>query len=334
MKHVGGKGGQPGWNLKFRSMGIFAVKLLVTGGCFWYIARQIDGPNFIRLISSMSVPWVMLATLAILVELPLAALRWGNIIDLLDSHRHTPFGTITALTAIGLFFGQVLPFLAGDTIRFWLLTRLGYAWREALVSTLIDRGVGLLALVAISFFIVLCPSPLADESGYRGIAQQAFGIILAVGVGGLALARPISAIFVRWRFTRWLGQFGFMAYDVLLRSRRSPAIFGLAVSVHVLTVLSIWCLGRALHLALSLFDAGVLFTVMISVALLPISVGGWGLREMAVTSLLHSHGVPLEQALLLSVSFGVVLTIAFMPGATVWALYTPQPASVVLEEPR
>jgi glycosyltransferase 2 family protein len=57
--------------------------------------------------------------------------------------------------------------------------------------------------------------------------------------------------------------------------------------------------------------------------LIPVSIGGWGVRELAVTSLLGSHGVPLERALFFSVCFGLTLLIAALPGAIVWAAYSP-----------
>jgi hypothetical protein len=61
--------------------------------------------------------------------------------------------------------------------------------------------------------------------------------------------------------------------------------------LHALTIIIVWSVGRAQGLALPLPDAAVLFTVMIGVVLVPISIGGWGLRELAVVSLLATHGV-------------------------------------------
>jgi hypothetical protein len=68
---------------------------------------------------------------------------------------------------------------------------------------------------------------------------------------------------------------------------------------------------------------------MISVALVPISIGGWGLREVAVIALLGNHGVPPERALLFSVCFGLTLAVGSLPGALAWLLYsfTPAPRS-------
>ena len=88
----------------------------------------------------------------------------------------------------------------------------------------------------------------------------------------------------------------------------------------------IWSLGRGQGLVLPLSDAAVLFTVMIGVALVPISISGWGLRELAVISLLGNHGIAPERALLFSVCFGLVLAIGSLPGALAWLFYVFAPS--------
>jgi len=73
----------------------------------------------------------------------------------------------------------------------------------------------------------------------------------------------------------------------------------------------------------------VLFIVMTGVVVVPISIGGWGLRELAVVSLLASYGVAPERALLFSVCFGLALAVGSLPGALAWLLYpfAPERAS-------
>jgi hypothetical protein len=82
----------------------------------------------------------------------------------------------------------------------------------------------------------------------------------------------------------------------------------------VLTIAVIWSIGRAQGLVLPVTDAAVLFAVILGVTLVPISIGGWGLRELAVISLLGNHGIAPERALLFSVCFGFVLAISSLPG--------------------
>src|SRR5207245_4229914 len=93
----------------------------------------------------------------------------------------------------------------------------------------------------------------------------------------------------------------------ILLGSKGPVILTIGCLIHALTIVVVWSVGRAQGLALPLPDAAVLFTVMIGVAFIPISIGGWGLRELAVISLLASYGVAPERALLLSVCFGLAL---------------------------
>jgi hypothetical protein len=109
-------------------------------------------------------------------------------------------------------------------------------------------------------------------------------------------------------------------------------ILSIGCLIHALTIGIVWSVGRAQGLALPLSDAAILFTVMIGIVLVPISIGGWGLRELAVVSLLATHGVAAERALLFSVCFGLALAIGSLPGALAWLLYPFAPARPSTEE--
>jgi glycosyltransferase 2 family protein len=113
----------------------------------------------------------------------------------------------------------------------------------------------------------------------------------------------------------------------VLLGRKGPLILGIGCLVHVLTIVVVWSLGRAQGLALPIPDAAVLFVVMIGVAIVPISISGWGLREVAVMSLLGNLGIAPEKALLFSVCFGLVFAVGSLPGALVWLLYSLGPAA-------
>jgi hypothetical protein len=119
-----------------------------------------------------------------------------------------------------------------------------------------------------------------------------------------------------------------LAADVhrVLLGRKSPAIIAAGTLIHLLTIFMVWSLGRAQGLALPLSDAAVLFTVMVGVTIVPISISGWGLRELAVVSLLGNFGVAPERALLFSVCFGLTVAIGSLPGALAWVLYSFSPS--------
>jgi hypothetical protein len=167
------------------------------------------------------------------------------------------------------------------------------------------------------------PSPLAALGGHRAAVTVLFVALLIVSVASLLLARGLGTVLEFWRYTAWLGRFSKAAHSVLVARRTGLAVAGLAVVVHLQTILAVWLLSQAAGLALSMLDAGVVFVVVMAVALIPISIAGWGVREVTVVSLLTGYGVSLERALFLSVCFGLAVLIAALPGALVWAMYSP-----------
>jgi glycosyltransferase 2 family protein len=305
---------------------IFAAKLLVTGACFWYLSRQIDLSQVLSAIALLDFRWVAFAILIAVLEIPLSGLRWRNVVAaLVPDDRRMTRSVMIAITAIGVFFAQVLPSVAGDGVRAWMLARISGDWREAVMSVLIDRGIGVGLLVAMGFAILLLPSGLTALGGYRDVVLVAYGGLLLTGAFGLLLAPRMAPLLARWRYSRWLGALALDARDVLI-GPKGPMILGLGCLIHALTIVVVWSIGRAQGLVLPVTDAAVLFTVMIGVAIVPISIGGWGLRELAVISLLGNHGIAPGRALLFSVCFGLVLAIGSLPGALAWLIYAFAPS--------
>jgi uncharacterized membrane protein YbhN (UPF0104 family) len=303
---------------------LFLVKLAVTGICFWYVARQVNVADFKQLLGAFEYGWALIAVLVVMVETPLVALRWRAILNSLASGvEQTPSTPIIAITAIAVFVAQVLPNVAADAVRVWLLARSGRSWRHGLPSVVIDRGLGVFTLLVIGFVTMLFPSELTALAGYRTLALQIFGVLIAGAVAAVLVVPYVAPVLERFSLTRLAGQFGSATHYVLIRSRARWWILSIGFAVHLLTIVAVWSLGRAHGLVLPVLDAALLFTFMVSIALIPVSIGGWGLRELAISSLLGAYGVPLEQALFFSVSFGLVLMLAALPGAVVWAFFSP-----------
>ena len=191
---------------------------------------------------------------------------------------------------------------------------------------MIDRGVGVGLLIALGFVILLLPSGLSALGGYRNLVLTIYGSLLVAAAVVLWLLPRLIAPLNRIRYVRWITGLAADARRVVL-GPKCLAILGIACLIHAVTILIIWSLGRAQGLFLPMADAAVLFVVMIGVALVPVSINGWGLRELAVVALLGRHGITPEQALVFSVCFGLVLALASLPGALAWVLYSVAPAN-------
>ena len=148
-------------------------------------------------------------------------------------------------------------------------------------------------------------------------------VILAAACGFL-----LSCLFGRGRFERRMLR-SLLSFKVLLRVIE---IGGITVLGQLL-VLSCFVLGLhavAPHIDLpNLLAASALVSFAAS---LPLSAGGWGVREIAAVEFFGLLGVPAEKALVVSVLIGLCSTLALVLAAPLLAFKTP-PAKESWPEP-
>ena len=60
--------------------------------------------------------------------------------------------------------------------------------------------------------------------------------------------------------------------------------------------------------------------LVVLIMTIPISIGGWGVRETAMVALFGLIGVSNEGALVLSVLIGLVGMVSALPGGLIWLL--------------
>jgi uncharacterized membrane protein YbhN (UPF0104 family) len=295
-----------------------ALKIAITLVCFWYLLHHIDTAELRRTVPGIDVQWSMLAMALLVAQIPLVGLRWLQIAKILAMHgRQLTWVWMTVAAGIAQFFGQILPVVAGDGVRVWFLGRFSNNWRDATISVVIDRCVGIGLLLIFTLVILLLPSSFGAFDQDRSTVVTALAIMLVVALICLAVSARLGPKLIGWRYGRWIDRF-FGGARAAVFGPRSAIILTIGCIIHGLTIAAVWSLGRAQGLPLSPADAAVLFAVMIGVALVPFTVGGWGLRELAMVSLFGNHGLTPERALVFSMYFGLASITASLPGAVAW----------------
>ena len=83
---------------------------------------------------------------------------------------------------------------------------------------------------------------------------------------------------------------------------------------HLLAVAIAWTLAQGMGLELSVLQALALFPLVLFAALVPVSVGGWGVREGAAVLVFVPIGWTAADAVALSLLFGLTQVVAASPG--------------------
>ena len=302
---------------RWRRWLFIGAKLLVTVVAFAALLRVVDQDVFVALLPHIHWGLVAIALGSVVVQILIVAARWRMVIGWLADGPAPPPLRMVSISYAGHFFNQVLPFVAGDGLRAWLLSLEGFRFRLSLRSVLVDRAMGVFALLLIALpSLFLAPMLNNNPAVARPLTLLICGMLAGFAIS--VTAAPLLLRLMRtWPIFQIIAEI-IMDTRKLLTSHSAWPVLGLSLMAHLIAVASVFVIARAIDLPLAFLDCFALVPSMLLVTMVPIAIGGWGVREAVVVTLLRSADIPAEPALLLSLSYGAVLTISALPGIAAW----------------
>ena len=310
-----------------RRLALLVLKVLVTAALIWFAFQDVTfGQLGVRLAGADA--GLLLAALTVLLMMSiLAGARWRAVSWLAGA----PLGHLAAQRGlfVGLFFNQTLPSsIGGDAMRIWLVGRAGAPLSAAIASVFLDRAIGLAALAWTS---VLGAGALI-AGGNIGAWLGVVSILLAVlAVAGFALLVAFGGGAGRGLEARgWTRPVRAAAQAArrLVRMRRlGLAVLAQSLAVHLLLVAAAALIFAALGAPVPVFYLVGAVPLVMLLAVLPVSLGGWGVRETAMVAALAPVAVSPADSLTGAVLLGLGLLVAGLPGGIWWlaARRTPHP---------
>ncbi len=293
----------------------FVAKAAVSGLLVAVVLSRADISGVRESLAAASWPRLLIALAFFLMSPFLGGLRWW--LALRGMGKQARLLELTGFFSVALVVGQVLPSVAGDGVRVWLSSRRGYGLRVSLQSVLIERVFMVLSLLGLA----LATSPLlAALTGDRGPIWLS-SAVFAIGVAGFVFLLAADRAPVPFAHLRFWQAFAYTAEPArrLLRSRWGAllALTGLVSNLNF--ALGAFLLGQALGVKATGWDFLAIMPAVTLATTLPISLGGWGVREGVFVLLLGRVGVPAAEALSLSLLFGLFSMVSGFPGLLAWA---------------
>jgi glycosyltransferase 2 family protein len=293
-----------GWRSKL----FFLVRLLVSAGLVVYLLTVINWSRAFNSISRsdklllIGVPLITLGSFAV------SALRWKTI--LADNQVQFPWFQAFRGYVLALFYGTFLPgVLGGDAIRIGICvqkTRCSVSTSTAAV--LLERFGGVVSLFCLLFLAYFSSPQLIND--LLAIRNNQFVFWIAVS----ALTGMMILIITRSLWFHWLPESHSNSFSgQLIRLIRSFASTLVTLQNRSLFIILIYCilfqlfdiaatftLSDAIGLHLSPITFFIVLPLTYLVLMLPISLGGLGLREGSMVFLLSRFGISASDAIMLS----------------------------------
>ena len=298
-----------------------AIKLLVTAFLLWVALRAVDVTVVTDVLSSPNPLWVAAATILTLLIITADGLLLATVLPMFD--RHVPVRTAMLYSMVGWFFSNVAPStVGGDLYRGVQLSRAGIPVGTAVRAVLSIRLLSLATLI----LVMIAGLPIAvrvidDRSGLI-VILTALGMAIAALLGLYLFDRlPWTNSFLeRWRLLEKVKAISIDFRRMVSATPQAKAAWGEAAIQHILRVGVIIALAAALGLDIPPETLFALTPAALLVAMIPVSFGGWGVREVSFVYLLGTAGVDATSALVLSVAFGLLRLAVGAIGGVLWVI--------------
>jgi len=304
---------------------LLALKISVSIVLLTLLFSKIDVARLWAIARQASLRWFGVALAIYSVNVIASTWRWHLLLDAqeVDVRRRWLFGSFL----VASFFNNFLPSnIGGDVIRIRDTAKPAGSRTLAATVVLMDRVLGLMALVLVaavgaSAAGAVHPAALPIWPAWlwvgllAGAAASAPAVFAPAGFG--RFLQPLTVF-----HPEWVGNRIEKLTEVLTRFRARPGTlarcFATAVFVQATMVLFYFAVTHALRLSVSLSDIAVIVPISFVVQMLPVSFGGFGVREATFSIYFSRIGQPIESAIAMSLLAQALLMLFSLLGAAVY----------------
>lgn len=310
------------------------LQIAFTGGILAYLFR--DGEKNRQILEALShahLAWIAAAFGCFGIVVTAGITRWKMLLRVQEIH--IGWGRMASLFLIGVLFNPFMPGGTGGDVAkiFYLLKETPGRKPAAMLAVLMDRLVGLFGLILIAGTVIvlryrwLTQTPVTATLLYTLLAIFAGSlgfILVSFAVTGFGLVHKLPQ---RMPLRDALVDLS-VAYNQYGRAWGTTlTALLLCLPVHLGVFTLSYCVGRAFEASASLgtlMDYWGIMPIVNTIASVPISIGGTGIREGLFVKLLGGLlGIPEAAALTISLTTYAVLIAWSLVGGIVYLFYRP-----------
>lgn len=290
------------------------IRVLFLASIFILLWRVADGEEAIRLLVDAEPLLLLAGFIALTLQTVFAAFRWriaasqlGIFIDIKSAIGEYYLSQMTNQSLPGGFMGDI-----GRVIR----SRSQAGWVRSAQAVIIERMAGQSSLFVLFFISLGLNLALPADLSLPNWLLLGSGLML---IGSIVLVSILTAVikFGGSTLAESLANLWGVIYETLFARNIRWTQLGLSFLAVTMNILGFVFAARAVGSPISIATAFVLVPLILLAMLIPLTVGGWGIREAAAAALFPIAGLAASEGLAASVAFGLIFLFASLPGALV-----------------
>ena len=281
------------------------LKYVLSISLIYYIINQY-GINIFNILSIIDIRYIMLIILISVIQHFLSAYRWMYISKI--TNLNISFKNSIQFYYISTFMNNILPGgIIGDIFRIYHTTenkieilKIG----KSVQAVIFERLSGQIMLLA--FFIVSLTFYFLINNKYEAFFYLLFPSLLIFFIFKLFLNKKIKKML----HGKKIGHNIYTVFSGEVFWKHLILSFFVVCSYVLIYVISAVSLGLDIdYLAFMVFSPIILFSMT-----LPISIGGWGIRELTALLLSLLLGLSASASISVSIIYGILNLICSLPG--------------------
>jgi uncharacterized protein (TIRG00374 family) len=288
---------------KYRKIILPVVRVLISASLITYLViRHLDNlQTVMSILRSVNITMLLLGLATHAFGIFITAIRWKTLLATQNVRLGT--GTITSSVLIGFFFNNFLPTtIGGDVFRTYDIAKKGNIPIGTSASViLVERFSG---VVSAGIYAIVALFLGFTTIGGQSLIIPIIIFFVIITIIGIFLLNPsilrLGKLFNRFAILRKVKEKLRNVYDTL-RSFRQFKIVLVKILIYSFllqfsVILNYYFISRALGIDLGLVAFIFISPIVATISMIPISIGGIGLRENTLVFILISMGVGSEVA--------------------------------------
>jgi len=313
---------------------ILALRIAVSAAMLGFLLTRIHLSSLLPEGRASTVPWLVAALGVWVVVVSLSVLRWQRVLIGIDLPAPVP--ALASHTLAALFVSNFLPStIGGDVLRVVRISSDNGDAPASFASVVLERLTGFVVLPVISL-VALALSPSLLHLGTASHLALALSLFTLVALAGILAATASTKLGGRLAGHESWPRFVGAVHLGIERIRRNPraaaTVMVSSFAYQLAVITAAFAASRALGITVGWLPLLAFIPVVAIAQVLPISVGGLGLREGALVLLLGPLGVGAAQATALGLLlYGINLVVSLL-GAPAFAMWTRPTRAVAMAE--
>ncbi len=285
----------------------FLIKYIVSITLLAFLLTQLDFSALLHETGDLNIFLLLLSLILIICQIFFLNLRWHRYINV--GNHNIDFKTSVLINIAGYFANILFITSVGGIIaKSGLAIRHGLSVTQALFATFLDRFMTLAALIIFSAISLPFLQNVINNELLTMFSLSIIGVIAIITLTLLAFRSGVLREFIlssrkRSRITLMLRSY-IEDYELMLKT----SLYSLIAQGFF--ILSVYTLSLGVNADVPIIEFLALMPVLALISSLPISFGGWGVREGAFIYGLGLIGFSMESAFMLSVQVGLITLIA------------------------